>query len=78
MSTTPNSASVISKLTQIEVELAHNQLSEPRKARIIVEVGQDEKGRLVLRFERDEETCETLLYYKLVNFIKNSFVAYKA
>jgi len=40
---------------------------------MFIEMALDEKKRLVLKFLRDEETMDSLLFYKLVNFIKDKF-----
>lgn len=61
----------------IEVKLSHNALGENIESKIVIDVAQNKDSNLVLRFLRDEETCETMLYYKLVNFIKMNFIGDK-
>jgi len=53
--------------------LTHNIFEEDRVVKMFIEMALDEKKRLVLKFLRDEETMDSLLFYKLVNFIKDKF-----
>jgi hypothetical protein len=46
---------------------------EERIVKMFIEMALDEKRHLVLKFLRDEETMDSLLFYKLVNFIKGKF-----
>jgi len=57
----------------IKIELTHDMFEEERVAKMFIEMALDEKKHLVLKFLRDEETMDSLLFYKLVNFIKNKF-----
>jgi len=57
----------------IKIELTHNIFEEERVVKMFIEMGLDEKKHLVLKFLRDEETMDSLLFYKLVNFIKDRF-----
>jgi len=59
--------------TTIKIELTHNIFEEERRVKMFIEMGLDEQKHLVLKFLRDEETMDSLLFYKLVNFIKDKF-----
>ncbi len=43
------------------------------ESKIVAEVSANDKGNTVVKLLRDEDSCETMLYYKFSNYLKDAF-----